>query len=142
MSVAQVVSISLLNHRREVERLTGLVEQFGEAHRLAADDVSAVNLLLDEIVINIISHGYDDQREHQILVTLALENGVLAIRVEDDGRPFNPLDVPGPNLDLPIEERPIGGLGVYIARSIADQMDYRRDAGRNVLTMRKRMSGT
>jgi len=142
MSVAQVVSISLLNHRREVERLAGLVEQFGEAHRLATDDINGINLLLDEIVINIISHGYDDEREHQILVTLALENGVLAIRVEDDGRPFNPLDVPGPNLDLPIEERPIGGLGVYIARSIADQMDYRRDAGRNVLTMRKRMSGT
>jgi len=142
MSVAQVVSISLLNHRREVERLAGLVEQFGEAHHLATDDINGINLLLDEIVINIISHGYDDEREHQILVTLALENGVLAIRVEDDGRPFNPLDVPGPNLDLPIEERPIGGLGVYIARSIADQMDYRRDAGRNVLTMRKRMSGT
>ncbi len=140
MSVAQVVSISLLNHRREVERLAGLVEQFGEAHHLATDDINGINLLLDEIVINIISHGYDDEREHQILVTLALENGVLAIRVEDDGRPFNPLDVPGPNLDLPIEERPIGGLGVYIARSIADQMDYRRDAGRNVLTMRKRMS--
>ena len=141
MIVAQALSISLVNHRREIERLAGLVEQFGEAHSLAADDVSGINLLLDEIVINIISHGYDDEREHQILVTLALENGVLAIRVEDDGRPFNPLDVPEPNLDLPIEERPIGGLGVYIARSIADQMDYRRDAGRNVLTMRKRMIG-
>src|SRR5207247_7141174 len=100
---------------------------------LPSESVRDVTFLLDEIVINIISHGYDDQREHQILVTLALENGVLAIRVEDDGRPFNPLDVPGPNLDLPIEERPIGGLGIYIARSIADQMDFRRDSGRNLL---------
>jgi anti-sigma regulatory factor (Ser/Thr protein kinase) len=141
MIVAQTLSISLVNHRREIERLAGLVEHFGKAHRLAADDVSGINLLLDEIVVNIISHGYDDEREHQILVTLVLENGVLAIRVEDDGRPFNPLDVPGPNLDLPIEERPIGGLGIYIARSIADQMEHRREAGRNVLTMKKRMSG-
>ena len=141
MIVAPALSICLVNHRREIERLTGLVEQFGEARGLADDDVNGINLLLDEIVVNIISHGYDDEGEHQILVTLALENGVLAIRVEDDGRPFNPLDVPEPNLDLPIEERPIGGLGIYIARSIADQMDYRRDAGRNVLTMRKRMSG-
>ena len=142
MIVAQALSISLVNHRREIERLTGLVEQFGEARGLADDDVNGINLLLDEIVVNIISHGYDDEGEHQILVTLALENGVLAIRVEDDGRPFNPLDVPGPNLDLPIEERPIGGLGIYIARSIADQMEHQREAGRNVLTMRKRMSGS
>jgi anti-sigma regulatory factor (Ser/Thr protein kinase) len=139
--VAHVLAIVLVNQRREVERLAGLVEQFGEAHGLAADDVSAVNLLLDEVVINIISHGYDDEREHQIAVNLALEDHVLAIRIEDDGRPFNPLDAPAPNLDLPIEERPIGGLGIYIARSIADEMKYHREDGRNVLTLKKRVSG-
>jgi anti-sigma regulatory factor (Ser/Thr protein kinase) len=140
MIVAHALSISLVNHRSEVERLTRLVEQFGETNGLAADDVHGINLLLDEVVINIIAHGYDDECEHPILVTLLLENGVLAIRVEDDGRPFNPLDAPAPNLDLPIEERPIGGLGIYIARSIADQMEHRREAGRNVLTMTKRVS--
>jgi serine/threonine-protein kinase RsbW len=140
MIVARALSICLVNHRREIERLSQLVEQFGHAHRLTTDDVNGINLLLDEIVINIISHGYDDEREHEILVNLTLENGALAIRVEDDGRPFNPLDVPTPNLDLPIEERPIGGLGIYIARSIADEMEYRREGGRNVLTMKKSVS--
>jgi anti-sigma regulatory factor (Ser/Thr protein kinase) len=139
--VAHVLAIVLVNRRREVERLTGLVEQFGEAHGLATDDVSAVNLLLDEVVINIISHGYDDEREHQIAVNLALEDRVLTIRIEDDGRPFNPLDAPAPDLDLPLEERPIGGLGIYIARSIADEMEYHREAGRNVLTVKKLVSG-
>jgi anti-sigma regulatory factor (Ser/Thr protein kinase) len=139
--VARVLSVALVNHRREIERLARLVEQFGEAHRLLTDDVNAINLLLDEIVMNIISHAYDDDREHQILVSLAMENDVLAIRVEDDGRPFNPLEAPAPNLDLPIEERPIGGLGIYIARSIADRMEHRREDGRNVLTMTKRIGG-
>jgi serine/threonine-protein kinase RsbW len=138
--VTQVLSIALVSDRREIERLSGLVEQFGEANGLGADDINAVNLLLDEIVVNIISHGYDDKLEHQILVNLALENDVLSIRVEDDGRPFNPLEAPAPNLDLPIEERAIGGLGIFIARSIADQMQHYRENGRNVLVIEKRVS--
>ena len=138
--MAHSLSVALVNHRREVERLSRLVAEFGEANRLADDDINAVNLLLDEIVINIVSHGYDDALEHWILVSLALENDLLSIRVEDDGRPFNPLEAPEPNLDLPIEERAIGGLGIYIARSIADQMQHRREDGRNVLLIRKRVS--
>ena len=138
--MTQVLSIALVNDRREIERLSGLVDQFGEANGLADDDTNAVNLLLDEIVVNIISHGYDDKLEHQILVNLALENDILSIRVEDDGRPFNPLEAPAPNLDLPIEERAVGGLGIYIARSIADQMQHHRENGRNILTIKKRVS--
>jgi anti-sigma regulatory factor (Ser/Thr protein kinase) len=138
--VAHVLAVALVNKRHEIERLSRLVEEFSEANGLATDDINAVNLLLDEIVINIVSHAYDDTLEHQITVSLALESDVLSIRVEDDGRPFNPLEAPEPNLDLPIEERPVGGLGIYIARSIADQMQYQREDGRNVLTIKKRVS--
>ena len=52
---------------------------------------------------------------------------------------FNPLDAPYPKLDLPIEQRPIGGLGVFIVKSVADSVDYRRDGGRNVVTVRKKI---
>jgi serine/threonine-protein kinase RsbW len=138
--VGHVLAVALVNKRHEIARLSRLVEEFGEANGLATDDINAINLLLDEIVINIIAHGYDDALEHQILVNLALESDVLSIRIEDDGRPFNPLEAPAPNLDLPIEERAIGGLGIFIARSIADQMQHDRENGRNVLTIKKRMS--
>ena len=135
------LSIVLINERREIERLSEAVERFGEAHHLLADDVAAVNLVLDEIVINIIAHGYDDEQEHQIRVSLTLEGDLLTIQVEDDSKPFNPLDAALPNLDLPIDERPIGGLGIHIVRSTVDAVQYRREGGRNILRMRKTMTG-
>ena len=135
------LSIVLVNQRREVERLGHLVERFGEEHHLPADDITAVNLALDEIVINIIVHGFDDRREHWIHVSLALESDSLTVRVEDDGRPFNPMDAPAPNLDLALEDRPIGGLGIYIVRSTVNAIEHRRERGRNILTMTKKITG-
>jgi len=94
---------------REIGRLVeGKEEVADEANGLADDDINAVNLLLDEIVVNIISHGYDDKLEHRILVDLALENDILSVRVEDDGRPFNPLEAPAPNLDETVRAAILG----------------------------------
>ena len=74
-------------------------------------------------------------------MSLALEGEILTIQVEDDGKPFDPLEAPPPNLDLPIEDRPIGGLGIYIVRSTVNEIEHRREGGRNILTMQKTMAG-
>ena len=74
--------------------------------------------MLDEIVLNVIRHGHDDQGEHEIHVRLRAGPDAVTIMVEDDGKPFNPLDAPPPNLDLPIEQRPIGGLGIFLVKSL------------------------
>ena len=87
---------------------------------------------------NIISHAYDDEDEHQIAIRVALDGEGVAVRVEDDGRAFNPLDVPRPDLGLDLAKRPIGGLGVHIVRSVMDALEYRRENDRNILIMRKR----
>jgi anti-sigma regulatory factor (Ser/Thr protein kinase) len=136
---AAALSVVLRNQRSEVERLGPLAEQFGEAHGLSPDDVFAINLVLDEVVLNVIEYGYDDAAEHQIHLLLSVNAGVLTIQVDDDARAFNPLDLPPPNLDLPIEERPIGGLGVHLVKSTMDTVAYRRDGNRNVLTMTKKL---
>ena len=136
------VSAVFVNQRAEIERLARLAERFGTEQHLSDDDVMMINLVLDEVVANIISHGYDDAGEHQIHVTLALDDAELTIRVEDDGRPFNPLDAPPPDLDLPLEDRPVGGLGIHIVRSVMDAVEHRRDDNRNVLIMRKTIGRT
>ena len=69
---------------------------------------------LDELVTNVILHAFSDVQEHAIDVRLRLQAGVLHAEIIDEGRPFDPLGVPLPNLDAPIEERRIGGLGVHI----------------------------
>jgi anti-sigma regulatory factor (Ser/Thr protein kinase) len=137
--VTHSFSIVVVSQRSEIERVADLVDRFGAAHHLPDDVVVAIHLVLDEVVVNIIEHGYDDDLDHHIHVSLALDGDLLTIRVEDDGKAFNPLEAPPPDLDLPIEDRPIGGLGIYIVRSNVDAIEYRREAGRNILTMKKHL---
>jgi serine/threonine-protein kinase RsbW len=135
----RVLSIALANERRELARLGDQIEQFGRDCGLSGDNAATMNLALDELVSNIIKYAYDDAEEHQILVTVAVGRDLLTISVEDDGKPFNPIDAPSPNPDLPLEEWPIGGLGVHIVKSIADTLDYRRERGRNIVRLEKRL---
>ena len=60
--------------------------------------------------------------------------------VTDDGKPFNPLESPEPDTSLPVEERPIGGLGIYLLRKMFDQMDYARTDGKNRVTLRNALA--
>ena len=139
-------AIVLVNDRSEIQRLAKIVEHFGEANRLSADDVLRLRLVLDEIVVNIIAHGYEeagDTDRHEIHVRLTLgETNVMTIQVEDDARAYDPRHAPAPKFDLPIEQRRRGGLGVHIVKAIMDTVDYRRESGRNVLTLTKRLDGT
>jgi anti-sigma regulatory factor (Ser/Thr protein kinase) len=63
----------------------------------------------------------------------------VTVTVEDDGVPFNPLEATEPDLDRPLEERSIGGLGIHLVKNLMDDVEYRREAGRNYLVMRKRV---
>jgi anti-sigma regulatory factor (Ser/Thr protein kinase) len=134
------LSVTLVTRRDEISRLGRLVDEFAAAHGVTEDDVAAVHLALDEIVVNVIRYGHDDGGEHPILVVLTLDRPALTIRVEDDGRPFNPLEAPAPDLTLSLEERPIGGLGIHMVKMSMDEVAYRRDGDRNVLTMTKRVA--
>jgi anti-sigma regulatory factor (Ser/Thr protein kinase) len=61
--------------------------------------------------------------------------------VTDDGHPFNPLELPEPNTHLPVEDRPIGGLGIHLLKKMSDRMAYARTDGKNRLTLRKSLPG-
>ena len=98
-----------------------------------------MSLALDEVVTNIIRYAHADGRQHPIVVRLTLEPGVLTAQVEDDGRSFNPLEVSPPDIGASIEDRPIGGLGIHLVRSVMTSVEYRREDGRNVLTMTKNL---
>ena len=132
------LSITCSNRLAEIEKATELIEAFGTAHGLSPEVVFKLNLALDEVVTNIISHAYDDADDHQIAIRVALDGEGVLVRVEDDGRAFNPLDAPRPDLGLDLANRPLGGLGVHIVRSVMDALEYRRENDRNILIMRKR----
>ncbi len=124
---------TLRNQRSEIARMFTLLEGFCQSHGISEDDMFNVRLVLDEAVINVIVHGYEDTREHEINVALALDGDLLAIHLDDDGVAYNPLDAPPPRFDLPIEQRRIGGLGVHIMKTLAKSVEYSRANDRNNL---------
>ena len=131
--------LTLPNQRSEIARLQDQLESFAHQHGLAARALHDAQLALEEHLTNVLSHGYDDTLEHQIRVRVQLNKPELRIEVEDDGVPFNPLAQPAPDISKPIEERPIGGLGIHMMRKSLDGMEYRREYGKNILTMTKRV---
>jgi anti-sigma regulatory factor (Ser/Thr protein kinase) len=135
------ISVLLRNDRAEIARLAGLAESFGQAQHLSDDEVMAINLVLDEVVTNVIDYGFEGVAgEPEIRLTMSLEGDQLTIQVEDNGRAFDPLQMATPDLDLPLEDRPVGGLGIHIVRSVMNTVEYDRRGGRNVLTMHKTIS--
>ena len=114
------------------------VSQWLESRQVAAPACYLANLAVEELVTNSIKYGYDDTAAHEIEISLALSEGGIVLTVSDDGRAFNPLAAPEPDTNLPMEERPVGGLGIYLLRKLADGMTYERRDGHNIVTIVKR----
>lgn len=136
--VASGVTITLHNDLAELERLAEIVETFGEEAGLAPRLVYSLNLALDELVTNVVSYGYDGTDTRGcITLDLTVVDGRLTAVLQDDGRPFNPLDRGPPDVDSPLEDRKIGGLGVHFVRTLMDEVRYQRVDGRNCLILAK-----
>jgi sigma-B regulation protein RsbU (phosphoserine phosphatase) len=133
------VEIHLRNQLSELARLRGTLTEFGRQHGLRDNVLRDLNLALEEIVTNIISHGYTDGREHEIRVRLGIEAQEMRVEVEDDGKPFNPLEAPEADITTPLEERAEGGLGIHLVRKLTDGLEYRWHGGRNLLVMKKQL---
>lgn len=130
-------------HVRSAIAAIGPVTEQAEAW-LASQHVSddaryLVSLAIEELVTNCIKYAYDDAADHVIDIVLSIEGVALNMEVIDDGRAFNPLEAAAPDLSLPIDKRPIGGLGLYLLREFADEVVYERRDGTNRLTLTKRI---
>ncbi len=119
----------------EVARLVDIIEEFCKAHHLTRKAAHNLKLILEEIVVNIISYGYEDQNEHEIEVHFQKEGDRLSLSVKDDAKAFNPLDAPPPELDKPFDDREPGGLGIYLVRNYTKNIEYRREGNLNILEM-------
>ena len=124
------LELSLVNDLRDIAGAADKIGAFCAEHRLAEEISFQVNLAVDELLTNTISYGYDDDEEHRIDLSLRLEGGTLVVEIADDGRAFDPLQAPEPDLGASPEERAVGGLGIYLVRKTMDTVAYRREDGR------------
>ena len=132
----------ITNDPAEIETLMKEIVKY--CHENDVDDAACfdVQLALDEMISNTIKYGYEDQGIHKIQVRVGVQNQKLLLEIEDDARAFNPLEAPAPNLSLPAEERPIGGLGIYLMRAVMDQIDYKRTGTKNILRMTRAVTSS
>jgi len=113
------------------------IEDLAEKWELSMPLTMNLNLVLEEAVSNVIFYAFNDFQKHLIQISLALENKILTLEIVDDGIPFDPLSRKLPDITLPVEERPIGGLGILLILKIMDQVSYSRENNQNKLTLVK-----
>ena len=120
-----------------LQYIQGSVEELGQREDWPDSLTFKVNLVLEELGLNILTHGGEGHdRGPEIDIILKSEDDSLTIEVSDDGHPFNPLeDAEDPNIDSLLVERQIGGLGVHLVRTLMDDLWYERTEGKNHLKM-------
>ena len=131
----------LRNDLSEIPKLHQELGNFGQKCSLSPRTLFELDLILEEVLANVIAYAYGDNQQHEIVVQADLSDGELVIQVEDDGRPFNPLQVPSPDLERPLAQRKVGGLGLHLVRELTSSIEYDRKDGKNRLVMRQTIEG-
>lgn len=116
------------------------LEETAEAFGLDSMLLMSLNLVMEEAVSNIIFYAYKEgETGENIRISMELEDGVLTIVLTDTGLPFDPTAREDPDVSLSAEERPIGGLGIFLIKKMMDEVVYRRETDTNVFIMKKKI---
>ena len=109
--------------------------EFAAAHGLPEELVNKMGAILDDVLNNVISYAYSDNRDHAIEITATRRDDRVIVTISDDGTPFNLLLHAAPEAGLSLEDRRVGGLGIHLVRHLADDISYRRRTKKNELTL-------
>jgi anti-sigma regulatory factor (Ser/Thr protein kinase) len=116
--------------------LEGFVEQVAGRAHLSDYETPRLRVAVEETVTNVISYAHATS----IVLTSEVRDAVLRLSVTDDGQPFDPTTAPMADTSIPADQREEGGLGILFIRRMSDALEYRREDGRNVLTIKKNIS--
>ncbi len=127
--------LTLVNDLRQVSLLPGFVDRVQEQNNLTPDLAARINLALEEAVCNVIQYAYPEGTTGKMSLEAVKEGNRLRFSLTDGGKVFDPTAVPEADISASVEDRPIGGLGIHLIRSIMDSVRYERKDGKNVLTL-------
>ena len=131
---ADMQTLLIYNEMSELTKVAGFVEQLG----LPPAWVMKLNLALEEAVSNIILYAFKEQpKDQQIEIRASCCDDRLTLIVIDGGEAFDPRLQNDPDISLPVEERPIGGLGIFLIKQIMDKVEYQRVNDKNILILSK-----
>lgn len=134
-------NIILKNDINELSLLTEILREIQTKLKFSDDIFFDINLALDELITNIIIHSYKNLSLDTIIeITVESIDDTLQISIADVGNEFNPLSIPEPILTLDIEEKPIGGLGIFLVKKKIDKISYERKENKNILILIKKLT--
>jgi serine/threonine-protein kinase RsbW len=126
--------LRLRNDREELPAALEWIRSFIAEAGLGGDAAYALELAVDELVLNVMSYAYPEGTEGEVELRLWRgADGGARLRIEDRGAAFDPTAREDPQIDASLDERRVGGLGVYLVKRLARSMEYRREGDRNVL---------
>lgn len=132
--------IELKAEMADLEKADRMIAEFAHANSWSEETLFQIRLVLEEIMINVISHGSNGLETPQISLRLGQDNGIITMAIADNGKPYDPLSAPPPDIDSALDDRPIGGLGVYLVRQLMDDVSYCHEREWNKLTLTKAIS--
>ena len=123
-----------------LEELRQRLEQLPPSWGLSKKALFELNLVLEELCSNYIEHSGETSKD-KVNIKLFQTSSEFVIIISDSGPPFNPTEMPPPDLKLPLAERQCGGLGLHFVRHFTDQIMYSREKNQNIVTIIKKRQG-
>ena len=130
-------TLYIKNELEQLTRLYAFLDRQAGVYKLEELLSMQIKLALEEAVTNVILYAYPDKKDLDIRIDMSCENKRLTIVITDTGIAFNPLERQEPDLTLSLEERPIGGLGIFLVKQLMTEVTYSHSDGKNILTMTK-----
>lgn len=132
--------IIMKNEMSEVSRMRGFFFSVCREHDIDEETAKSLNLAIEEWVANVINYAYPKGIRGHVELTAEISGGLLTLVIKDHGIPFDPTGYDDIDVEAELDDRPIGGLGIYLVKTIMDTMEYRRSPdGYNVLTLTKKI---
>jgi sigma-B regulation protein RsbU (phosphoserine phosphatase) len=129
----------LHNDIQQIPQLAEFIETIADEINLDQGLAMSLNLALEEAVTNVILYAYPKGSDGRVDVEAIISKDKLKFIISDSGKEFDPTAAPEADVTLGVEDRPIGGLGIYLVRKIMDSVSYERTDGKNVLSMIKKL---
>lgn len=135
--VAYQITLELLADMAGLEKADKTLDELALAVHLPEETLFQIRLVLEEVLMNVISYGAGDGAVPHVQLNMAQKDGTFSMEIADNGIAFDPLQLPAPDLNAEIDDRPIGGLGIFLVRELMDSVTYRRDGDWNRLMVTK-----
>jgi len=129
----------LHNQVEQISQLEGFISEIADETGMDPALAMSMNLALEEAVTNVVLYAYPEGTDGEVNIDARFDKGILTFVLKDSGVPFDPTAKEDADITLGVEERPIGGLGIFLVKQLMDTVSYNYSDGCNILTMTKKL---